>query len=163
MLLRFRGMVLGVILALGAMEPSAQSRALKAVMREKLNNTQQLLEAVITADYAAMERYTDRLGRISYTEIASWQAVAQPDYVGQAVRFLESVKGVREAAGQKNIEAATQEYSNMISTCMRCHSYVRKARIVSLVPREPLFRAVPDATTAAMKAPVVGGFYEDDK
>ena len=85
MLIRARGMVL-VILALGAMEPSAQSPALKAVMREKLNNTQQLLEAVITADYAAMERYTERLGRISYTEIASWQAVAQPDYAGQSTR-----------------------------------------------------------------------------
>ena len=81
MRVRFSVGVLGLIVAFHVGEPSAQAPTLRVAMREKLTNTQQLLEAVVRADYPAMARYSEQLSRISYTEIASWQTVAQPEYV----------------------------------------------------------------------------------
>lgn len=138
MSLRFKVLALAVLLALEAVEPSAQQPTLKAAMREKLANTQQLLEAVIRADYVGMQVDTERLSRITYTEIASWQEVAQPDYVRQATIFLSSVQALREAAEQKNLEAASREYTTLISSCIGCHRYVRNSRVVSLAPFDSL-------------------------
>jgi hypothetical protein len=73
-----------------------------------------------------MTRYTDYLSRIRDTEIASWQEVpTQPDYVQQAVLFLRSVDGLRKAAAAGNVDAAALEYTSLISSCIRCHTYVR--------------------------------------
>lgn len=116
------------ILALGTGGPSAQSLGLKPVMREKLENAQRLLAAVVTADYTGITRYTDRLGRITETEIASWQTVAQPEYTKQATLFLLSVNGLREAAAGKNIDAATLEYTTLVSSCIGCHRYVQRSK-----------------------------------
>lgn len=136
MSLRFTILALGLMLALGTSDASPQSPILRAAMREKLANTQAVLEAVVKADYPTIARYTEPLSRISETEIASWQTVAQPEYVQQAALFLLSVKGLREAAVSKNIDAVTLEYTTLISSCIRCHTYVRNSRRASLEPIE---------------------------
>jgi cytochrome c556 len=106
-------------------------------MREKLGNAQQLLEAVVRADFPAIARSADRLSRISDTEIASWQAMAQPAYTEQASRFLIAVQRLREAAASQNSQAATDEYATLVSSCVRCHQYVRNSRMASLAPERP--------------------------
>jgi hypothetical protein len=98
-------------------------------MRDKLSHTQQLLEAIVTADFPAIDRHAERLSRISYAEIGSWQANAQPDYVQQAVLFLSSVQGLREAAAKRNGDLALQEYTALVSSCVRCHMLPSVARV----------------------------------
>lgn len=131
MALRFNVLVLAFVLAFGIVQPSAQT-PLQMAMREKLGNTQRLLADVIKADYEGIYRNATPLSRISETEIASWQARANPDYIRNAVLFLESVEGVRQAAVSKDIEAARLEYVNLISSCIRCHTYVRGTRTASV-------------------------------
>lgn len=145
MSVRFIALSLGLMVVHGAAGPSAQSPTLKTAMREKLANTQQLLEAVITVDYAGIERYAERLSRISYTEIASWQSAQEPDYVKQATAFLLSVKGLREAAAGRSIERATSEYTSLVSSCIQCHTRARKSRVVSLTPPSPSLPGLPGA------------------
>ena len=72
--------------------PSGQSPGLKPIMREKLENTQRLLEAIVKQDFTAMGRDAESLGRISETEIASWQHAARADYTKQALLFVLSAK-----------------------------------------------------------------------
>jgi hypothetical protein len=137
--LRLHVGVLGLLMVLGVTGPNAQTPAgqvptLRTAMREKLTNTQQLLEAVITANYGGMTRYSELLSRISYTEIASWQAVAQPEYVRYATEFLTSVKGVRDAASRRNADEAAREYTTLVGSCVGCHAYVRNARTASIAP-----------------------------
>ena len=127
------------ILALAAILPlvfasgysSAQNPTLKTAMREKLANTQRLLEAIVTADYAAIERAVNALSRISDTEIASWQVGASPEYRKQAVSFVRSVQGLYDAAAKRDIDAALAEYTALVSSCTRCHAHVRSLRAVS--------------------------------
>lgn len=128
MIWRVKIMVVWAVVALGTGGPSAQSVGLKPVMREKLENTQRLLEAVVTADYAGITRYAEPLGRISETEIASWQTEAQAEYTKQATLFLLSVNGLREAAAGKNLDAAALEYTTLVSSCIGCHRYVQRSK-----------------------------------
>lgn len=129
---RLSGVVLGFVLILANGDSMAQSPSLRPIMREKLANTQQLLEGVLTANFAIVERYGERLGQISYTEVASWQARAQPEYLQHASSFLKAVQGIRQAAADHNADAAAAEYTRLVSACVSCHTYVRGSKVVRL-------------------------------
>ncbi|MEQ1573776.1 MAG: hypothetical protein ABL993_05970 [Vicinamibacterales bacterium] len=137
MSLRLKAFALAAALTLVPGHSDAQAPTLRTAMREKLANAQQLLEAVVRADFPAISRSADRLSRINDVEIASWQAVAQPAYTEQASRFLLSVQKLREAAANGNSQAATDEYAILVSSCVRCHQYVRNSRMVSQTPGRP--------------------------
>jgi hypothetical protein len=126
--------LVGIFLALGAVQPSAGAggQVMKLAMREKLSNSQGLLEALVAADHTSITRYAGRLSRISETEIASWQESAQPDYVHQATVFLMAVEELNEAAGRQDIGAAATAYTTMVSSCIRCHQHVRTRRMASV-------------------------------
>ena len=94
MTLQLKTLTLVVMLAIGVANPTGQSPVLRMAMREKLANAQGLLETVVLGDYAAVARYTERLSRISETEIALWQTTAEPEYSVQAARFLLAVQAL---------------------------------------------------------------------
>ena len=124
--------VLGLVLLALAAQPASGDARMQAVMRSKLANTQSLLKAIVTADYKEIDRAALALNRISETEIVSWQNPPKPDYTAQAMLFMMSVDGLREAAGRRDMEAVGTEYSTLVSTCIHCHTYVRHARVASL-------------------------------
>ena len=124
--------IMAATVALGATSPAAQSPTLATAMRVKLATAQGLLEPIVKADYALIARYAESLSRISETEVASWQTVAQPEYVELATMFLLSVKGLREAAVARNIDEVTREYGTLVTSCSKCHAYVRAPRRASL-------------------------------
>lgn len=134
MSMRLTVLALGAILMLAAGHPSAQQPTLRTAMRNKLVDTQRLLEAVVTADYPAIGRSVDALSRISETEIASWQAGAQPEYRKQAMQFVSAVQALHEAAATKDLDAVLTGYTALVSSCTRCHAHVRRMRTVSLKP-----------------------------
>ena len=101
-------------------------------MREKLTNTQQLLEGVVTANFTIVDKSADRLAQISYTEVASWQSNAEPEYLKQASAFVKAVQGIRKASADRNSGALADEYSNLVNACVSCHSYVRHMRLAPL-------------------------------
>ncbi len=80
----------------------AQSPSLQRVMQEKVENTERLLRPVVTADFALIDRYSERLSRISYTEVSSWYARAEPEYGHRATMFLDAVQRMRRAAVAKD-------------------------------------------------------------
>jgi cytochrome c553 len=134
---RLTGTVLAGLLALGLSLSSAQNPTLKTTMREKLVHAQQLLEAVVAADFGAIERSTVALGRISDTEINAWQPGSLPEYRRQAALFTSSVRRLREAAAKRDIDAALAEYAAMVSSCARCHAQAGKARVITFELRPP--------------------------
>ena len=134
MSLRLTVLALATILVLAAGHSSAQNPTLRTAMRDKLVNTQRLLEAVVAADYAAIGRSVDALSQISETEIASWQVGAQPEYRKQAMQFVSSVQALHEAAATKDLDAVLTGYTALVSSCTRCHAHVRRMRTVSFEP-----------------------------
>jgi hypothetical protein len=119
-------------LALGGHNSSAQSPSLRSIMKEKLINSQQLLEGVVRADFTIVDRSADRLARISYTEVASWQSNAQPEYLKQASAFVKAVQGIGKGSADRNSEVVAEEYSKLLNSCVSCHSYVRRMEPIRL-------------------------------
>jgi hypothetical protein len=128
---RLTVLALAAILLLGfaAEYSSAQNPTLKTAMRDKLVNAQRLLEAVVRADYAAIDRGATALSRISETEIATWRVGASTEYRNQAMSFVRSVQGLHDAAAKRDIDAALAEYTALVSSCTRCHAHVRSQTV----------------------------------
>ena len=101
-------------------------------MREKLTNAQQLLEGVVTANFTIVDKSADRLARISYTEVASWQSNAEPEYLKQASAFVKAVQGIRKASADRNGGVVADEYANLLNSCTSCHSYIRRRKPIRL-------------------------------
>ena len=122
--------ILSVLLLLAPGHAPAQNPTLKTLMRAKLFNSQRLLESLATGDFAAVQRDADALSRITEKEIVSWQLGVQPEYAKQATFFVLSVRGLQEAAANRNIDAALHEYTALISSCIHCHAHVRRIKTV---------------------------------
>ena len=131
--------LLGVVLLVAvSAQPVSGDARMQEIMRTKLSNTQALLKAIVTTDYKEIDRAAAALNRISEMEIVSWQNPPKREYTEQAMLFMSSVADLREASSRHDIEAAGAAYSNLITTCVHCHAYVRGARRASLalaVPR----------------------------
>ena len=126
------GVTIVLGLALGGSASSAQSPGLRSIMREKLTNAQQLLEGVVTANFTIVDKSTDRLARISYTEVASWQSNAEPEYLKQASAFVKAVQGIRKGSADRNSGVVADEYANLLISCTSCHSYIRRRKPIRL-------------------------------
>jgi hypothetical protein len=61
----------------------------------------------------------------------SWRLAVQPEYAKQATLFVLSVRGLRDAVANRNLDAAVHEYTALVSSCARCHARVRRSRTVS--------------------------------
>jgi hypothetical protein len=123
-------LILGVLLLSTPGHAAAQNPTLKTLMHAKLLNTQRLFESLVTADYAGLKRDADALSRITEKEIVSWQMGVQAEYAKQATFFVLSVRGLQEAAANRNIDAALHEYTTLTSSCVHCHAHVRRIKTV---------------------------------
>lgn len=122
--------VAGVTLAVAHV--MAQVPPLTRVMNEKADNAQRMLRPLVIADFAAADRYAERLGRLTYTEVASWQGSADTDYLAQATAFVRAVQDLRTAFRQQDVSEASLAYAALIDSCVRCHQHLRGRRAVSL-------------------------------
>lgn len=132
---RFPVVVLAlVIMTTTPASPSAQSPSLKAAMQEKAQNAQSLLTPLVIGDFAGIERYASRLGRLTYAEVASWQAQPNSEYHQYAAAFLQAIEDIGRAADARDVKRASTAYANLVSSCVSCHQLVKAERTVSLPP-----------------------------
>ena len=116
----------------------AQAPPLTTVMQEKAENAQRLLKPIVLADFAGIEQYAARLGRLTYTEVSSWQDRPDGKYIAQANAFMQAVQDLREASRVRDVKQASAAYTGLISSCVNCHQLVRAGRSVSLIPPAPV-------------------------
>ena len=134
-----KSFMLTVSISIAASSQSmAQSPSLTAVMNEKVENAQRLVRPLVTADFAGVDFFAERLARLTSTEIASWQARPEPEYLKQANKFVEAVQQLRKASRGRDTERATAAYANLLSSCAGCHRQVRAARSITLTPPPPV-------------------------
>lgn len=116
--------------SLGLSAAGNQTPALKRVMREKLEHSQKILEAVVTSDWMALERHSRELERL--TDSPAWSVLKTPEYVRQSAAFLRATQDLLEAARQRDLETAPVAYVSLTLSCVQCHRYVARARIARL-------------------------------
>ena len=109
----------------------AQERLLKAVMHEKLEHAQQILAAVVTSDWPALERQSRDLLRV--TENPVWGAAFKtPLYTRQSEAFLRATQDLLDAAQRRDLEAAPIAYVSLTLSCVQCHRYTARARVANI-------------------------------
>jgi hypothetical protein len=113
-------------LTLGA--TSDQSVQLKRVMHEKLTCAQGILEAVVTSNWTALDRQARALQQL--TASPAWAVLASPEYVRYTEAFTRTAQNLVDAARDRDLEAAPLAYVSLTLTCVQCHRYVARARVV---------------------------------
>jgi hypothetical protein len=111
----------------GSATGSGQTLATARVMREKLTRSQQILAAIMTSDFAALERETAALVRL--TESQRWSALRTPEYLTQSSAFVRAATDLAAAARRHDLDAAATQFTVLTGKCFDCHRYVKSQRI----------------------------------
>jgi hypothetical protein len=129
--------VLAVPLCALTGQAQPQTNAMKALMRDKVKNSQTLLEGLALADFGKCRGSAEELLRIS--NVAEWVILKTPQYDLHSNEFRRAAEAVVRKAKDKNLDGVALAYGDLVRACVRCHQYVREVREARL----PNFR--PDA------------------
>ena len=104
----------------------------KPFMQRKLVHAQKVLEAIALEDYQRIEHHAQQLSLLS--QAATWNVINTPEYLMHSRQFRRAAERMRDAAKQKNLDAATLAYVQMTLKCVECHQHVRKVKTAALPP-----------------------------
>jgi hypothetical protein len=118
-----------VMTSLAVSNSSAQTTALNRVMRQKLEQSQGMLAAVVMSNWTDLERRSEALVRI--TNDPAWAVLNTPEYAKQSQAFLRAAQDLVDAAKRRDLDAAPAAYVSLTLSCVQCHRYVARARIAA--------------------------------
>ncbi len=119
--------VLVISVVLGLAVSPAQGPELSSVMREKLEHTQKILEAMVTSDWIGLEMQTRELERL--TNDPRWTVLRYPEYARHSAAFRQAVQNLQEAAARRDLEKTPPAYVALTLNCVACHRYLARARM----------------------------------
>jgi hypothetical protein len=100
---------------------------LNRVMREKLQHTQKILEAVVTSNWVQLEQQTRELDRL--TDDPRWTVLKYPEYAKHSLAFKHAVQELHTAAEKRDLDDAVKAYHALTGRCVECHRYMARSRI----------------------------------
>jgi hypothetical protein len=115
------------VLALTASVASAQTARTGRVMREKLQHSQRILQALTTSDWALLQRETQALTVI--TKSPTWTELMTPELRPYTGGFQKALAELSKAADRHDYDTAGASYSALTTTCFACHKHVMNSRI----------------------------------
>ena len=115
-----------VVITSGATAPT-QTVATFGVMREKLTHNEQVLEAIMTANYDLLQKSSQELAKA--TSRPGWAVLKTDPYMRYSLDFQRAAERLVEAAKDRDLDAAALGYTTLTTSCYQCHRYIRRARI----------------------------------
>jgi hypothetical protein len=76
---------------------------LNRVMREKLEPTQKILEAVVTSNWVQLQQQTRELDRL--TDDPRWTVLKYPEYAKHSLAFKHALQELHTAAEKRDLDA----------------------------------------------------------
>jgi hypothetical protein len=126
-------MILALVVVSG-LEVPAQTPATGRLMRLKLAHSQKILEAILTSDFALLDRESSALAQV--TKSPAWSVFYSPEYIRQSGAFLRAIDDLRDAAKSMDLDGAASNYVSLTLTCFQCHRYMKNKRLAtSELPR----------------------------
>jgi hypothetical protein len=104
-----------------------QAQELNRVMREKLDRSKAILGAVVTSDWALLDRESRALALV--TRDPAWVVLTDPEYLRQSDAFAGSLQKLIEASSQRDLDAAATAEVSLTMSCVQCHKYMARRRI----------------------------------
>ena len=117
-----------LIVTLAGALAGAQTRQTQRVMREKLAESSQLLAAVVTSNWSALDKHARALQAL--TDDPGWDVMRLPEFAKQTVAFQKANMTLIDAAGTRDQRMAVTAYNGVVAACVECHRYVARARVV---------------------------------
>ena len=121
-----------VVMLIGAWSFSLLAQGLptqsKQVMQRKLDASQQLLAALVTSNWVALDRSSRALK--AQTADPGWDQLRLPEFQKHTAAFVQSMDALVEASGRRDQREALAAYNRLVTRCVECHRYVSRARIV---------------------------------
>jgi hypothetical protein len=108
---------------------TAQTTATARLMRQKLVDAQGVMAAVVTSNWAELDRRSKALVRA--TEDPAWLVLRTPEYATQGEAFLRAVNDLVDTAARRDSDGAPLAYVALTMRCVQCHRYVARARIAA--------------------------------
>ena len=106
--------------------PSAQGPEVNALMREKLERAQKILEAVVTSNWFELETQSRELERM--TSDPRWTVFKYPEYAKHSAGFIRAIQVLHTAAAQRDLDKAPKAYADLTLKCVECHRDLARAR-----------------------------------
>lgn len=115
-----------VALSLGA--SADQGSQLSRVMRAKLGHAQVILGAVVTSNWAVLDRESRALA-LAVRDPAWGTALIEPEYLRQSDAFQRALQDLIEASAKRNLAAAGDAHIALTASCVRCHLDMTRRRV----------------------------------
>lgn len=96
-----------------------------AVMRSKLAAAQKILAGLATADFPQIQSNAATL--VSLSGQRGWMALQTPEYELFSTQYRLSAESLAKAAKLRDTDAAVTAYSDLTTSCVACHKYLRDA------------------------------------
>jgi hypothetical protein len=120
---------LGFVALLGVCTSADQVPALSKVMRAKLGHSQAILAGVITSNWASLDKESRALA-LSVRDPAWTAALTEPEYLRHSDAFSRATQDLIEAAARRDLEAAANAHVALTLSCVQCHVYMTRRRVV---------------------------------
>ena len=117
--------------AIGALSLGAsadQGSQLSRVMRAKLGHAQAILGAVLTSNWAVLDRESRALA-LAVRDPAWGTALIEHEYLRQSDAFSRALQDLIEASAKRNLELAGNAQIALTTSCVRCHVDMTRRRI----------------------------------
>ena len=121
-----------VLVALAAGSGTAQTVGLNQVMRSKLQHSQRILEAVVTSNWRLLDDESKAL--LQVTRDPAWAVLQFPEYGRHSSAFVRATDDLIEAARLRDLEGASLGFVALSTSCVSCHRYLARARVVTTQP-----------------------------
>ena len=119
--------VVVALVLLTASAASAQTARTGRLMREKLQHSQRILQALTTSDWALLQRETQAL--TSVTKNPTWTELITPELRPYTGAFQKALADLTTAADRRDYDSAGASYTALTSSCFGCHKHVMNLRI----------------------------------
>jgi len=115
------------LVLLTASATSAQTARTGRLMREKLQHSQRILQALTTSDWALLQREAQAL--TSVTKNPTWVELITPELRPYTGAFQKALADLTSAADRRDYDSAGASYTALTSSCFGCHKHVMNLRI----------------------------------
>ena len=119
--------VAALVLLWGFVVTPAQGPDLNRLMAQKLVQTQEILKAVVTSDWVALETHSRELERL--TRDPRWMVLRYHEYARHSDAFVRAIQQLHRAAAQRDLEATPRAYIEVTLRCVDCHRYLARERL----------------------------------
>lgn len=96
-------------------------------MRKKLSASQEVLEGLMTDDFALIASGAKTMEAMSHA--SDWQVLEGPVYKLMSSDFRKTCEELADAAKKENIDRASLAYMRLTMNCISCHGFVRRTMV----------------------------------